>query len=378
MVPTTSLATFIAQNDSELRSLTNNICNRFNYPGDFEDVVQEMYLKLLTNPIIENFKENRIVFNQKKKIKTHVKMSTYIYPIIRNHILSTMKSRESKIINHQLPDCEPLAENICEQDSIIRHTPLDVDYQTLIMSNESSDCVDGPAASLHDFEQSLLQAHKNKKFSLNKRKNKDIKTTGCTLLDILRYLYDGYNNNEIAKIYGVTDMSITNMKQKLTKEMLKFGFGTRERIIPAPVVVKKDLKNQIIKALEGYNSDGFWVELARLLSEARDVGEDISFTGLKNNANRMISAYKFLKVWRPGVLTTPRRILAHFRAISPLQLLHDRLPDNQKDRIDSLLDKILKNKIPAYIVERYATTLVDEAKKKMPDYVYKKHLKNLK
>lgn len=387
MIPTNSLATFIAENDRELRTLTNNICRKFNYPGDSDDVVQDIYLKFLTNPIVEKFKEVRKIPNakatskkEKKYIKVHVKMSTYIYPMIRNHILSKMKCGESRIIQYQLPDCEPLAENLCEQNSMVSHNPIDVNYQTMLQANESSDHIDGQAANLHDFEQSLIQTHRNKKFFLNKRKNKTVKTSGCTLLDILRYLYEGRNNNEIAKIYGVTDMSISNMKQKLTKEMIKFGFGTREKILlPEPVGTKDELKVRITKALETYDKDGFWVELARFLSEAKDMGEDISFTGLKNNVNRMISAYKFLKMWRPGALTTPRKIIGHFRAISPLQMLYDRLPENiREEKINDILDRVLLNKIPAYVVERYATTLIDESKKVMKDYVIERHLKNFK
>jgi len=386
MVPTNSLATFIAENDNELRNITRNICKKFNYPGDADDVVQDIYLKFLTNPIVEKYKEVRKVPKSgtpkkaKKYIRVHVKMSTYIYPMIRNHILSKMKSGESRIIQYQLPDCEPLAENLCETNSIISHNPIDVNYQTLLMANESSAHLDGTAACMQDFEQSLLQTHRNKKFSLSKRKNKAIKTSGCTLLDILKLLYEGYNNNEIAKQYGVTDMSISNMKQKLTKEMVKFGFGTREKqILPEPVGTKEELKSQILVALETYNKNGFWVELARLLSEARGMEMDLSFVGLKNNANRMIYAYRFLRMWRPGVLTTPRKILGHFRAISPLQTLHDRLPERiRQEKIDNILDRVLLNKIPAYVVERYATTLIDESKETQPDYVIEKHLKNLK
>lgn len=392
MVPTTSIGTFISKNDSELRSMTAHICEGFNYPGDPEDIVQDMYLKLLTNPIIENYQEERVVFKalsisskqkeiEKKKpelIRVRVKMSTYIYSIVKNLILSKLKTPESRVMKFQLPDCEPMAEATNEVDTVFRHTPINLDYQTILLNNESPDGINGIAADLKDFEKHLLRKQKNKWFSLDKRKNKDISTAGCTLIDILQYLYDGYSNSEIADIYGVTDMSITNMKQKLAREMYKFGFGNGRRK-PGPVPVpSKTLKAQIQVALQTYEKNGSWVNLARLMSEARDQNENLTFTGLKNNINRMIGAYDFLKEWRPNILETPEKILGHYRAISPLRMLHNRLPVKIRvAKIQSILDRIINGEIPAYVVERYATTLIDPSKKKMDDYVTEDHLKNL-
>jgi DNA-directed RNA polymerase specialized sigma24 family protein len=387
MVPTTSIATFISKNDSELRSMTTHICEGFNYPGDPEDIVQDMYLKLLTNPIVENYQEERVVFKapspkqeeiEKKKpelIRVRVKMSTYIYSIIKNLILSKLKSREQRVIKFQLPDCEPLAETTNELDTVFRHTPINLDYQTVLLNNESPDGINGIAADLKDFEISLLQKQKNKWFSLDKRKNKGVSTSGCTLIDILHYLYDGYSNSEIAEKYGVTDMSITNMKQKLAREMQKFGFGNGQR---KSVIPSKNLKAQIQVALEVYERNGSWVILAKLMSEARNQNENLEFTGLKNNINRMIGAYDFLREWRPRILETPEKVRGHYRAISPLRMLHNRLPVKTRvAKVQSILDKVINGEIPAYVVERYATTLVDPSKKKMEDYVTEEHLKNL-
>jgi hypothetical protein len=117
----------------------------------------------------------------------------------------------------------------------------------------------------------------------------------------------------------------------------------------------------ILKAVDVYAQTGAWVPLAKLLAEAKSKKENLSFTGLKNNANRMISAYRFLEVRRPDVLETPEDIFGQFRAFACLPTLWKRLPpgEEREKRIDAILENIINGRIPTYVVERYATTLTD-------------------
>jgi hypothetical protein len=135
-------------------------------------------------------------------------------------------------------------------------------------------------------------------------------------------------------------------------------------------------KNQILKAVENYVQYEAWVPLAKLLAEAKDRGDDLSFAGLKNNANRLISAYRFLEVRRPDILETPEEILGQFRAIACLPTLWKRLSpgEEREKRIQAILENIINNRIPTYVVERYATTLTDESKKLIDSYVIPTHL----
>jgi hypothetical protein len=140
-------------------------------------------------------------------------------------------------------------------------------------------------------------------------------------------------------------------------------------------------EEQKFKILEAIENTGSWVTLAKLLADAKDSGEDLSFTDLKNNANRMISAFRFLEVRRPSVLEHPEEITKEYRAIACLPTLYGRLPDTEESpreaRIEMLLDKILNKEVPTYVVERYATTLTDESKKALDDYVTSSNLQKI-
>jgi len=167
------------------------------------------------------------------------------------------------------------------------------------------------------------------------------------------------------------------------------GLGRRKEVLIASNQIKNigifkmtnDQKNEIFTAIEIFRDNGSWIPLAKLLSEAKiqNKNEDFSFTGLKNNANRMIAAYQFLEVRRPDILETPEEILGQFRAFACLPTLSHRLeriiPDkNDRDkRLDAILEKVIRNEIPTYIVERYATTLTDESKRELDSYVMPTH-----
>lgn len=250
MIPTNDLSIFIKKNDQDVRCMVAQICESFNYHGSIEDIVQDIYLKVITYKIVESYDPDFYG-------EDTVKMSTFIYHIIKNHIISCLKSPQNRLVRYQLSDCDSAEAN--EIDLIINRNTVAEETQNIIHNNECSDSIEGLGAELRDFEKRFNKSKNNKKYTLGKRKfkNKDraynflkklsesymeenseelkeiksrienIDETGCTLLDIFRLLYKGYNNKQIAQIYSVSNMSITNMKHRLAKEMMKYGFGKK-------------------------------------------------------------------------------------------------------------------------------------------------------
>jgi len=251
MVPTNSFPDFVHHNDVDIRCMTTQICESLNYPGSYEDIVQDIYLKMLTYKIVESYDP----FYHGNEFES--KMSTFIYTIIKNHVISRLKSPENRLIRFKLSDCDPSAEMADEVESIIRNHPIAENVRNIMESNESSDKPDGIGIELRDFERRFRTSSNNKTFSLKKRKCKENKESyefldnlkdimgdhpeisdlrdkidhiddnGCSLLDLFQLLYKGYNNKQIAAIYSISDMNVTLMKQRLAKEMMRYGFNVR-------------------------------------------------------------------------------------------------------------------------------------------------------
>lgn len=210
MIPARNISAFIRKNGNELQSMVVFICGAYNYKGPYEDIVQDIYVKILTSNILRRFDYKR------------AKISTFLYPTIKNHVITSIKNPEYKISRRRLPDCETSTGEF--YDGIIHHYPVAVDYQTVVINNNTSESYNGLGEQIRDFIKSFSGSNKNKKHSLTKRKNKEKETTGYSLLDVFHYLYEGYNNNEIAELYGVTPMSISHIKQQLAQAMATHGF----------------------------------------------------------------------------------------------------------------------------------------------------------
>jgi DNA-directed RNA polymerase specialized sigma subunit len=221
MIPTNNISIFLRHNDSELRFMIIHICESLDYPESVEDLVQGIYTKFLTSDILQSYNRH---FCRGRSMSSQ--MSTYLYPIIRNHILSLLKSQDYRFMKNQVSDYDPdLADDMHEIDQTLKNNEIAEEYKSTLHYNNDSDQIDGTAFELRDFEARFEKSEENKKFDLKKRKNKNEKIPECTLLEIFRYLYKGYSNKQIARIYGVTDMSITHMKHKLAEAMVKYGFG---------------------------------------------------------------------------------------------------------------------------------------------------------
>jgi len=249
MVQTNNLADFVSKNDPDMKRLTTQICQSLQYPGSVCDIVQDVYVKMKIYGIIESYDPH---FHGEQFIS---KLSTFVYRIIRNHVISCLKAPENRLVRFQLSDCDPSAELVDEVESIIRNHPIAEEARNIMEHNEDSDSIDGIGTELRDFERQFSKSKDNKRFSLRKRKCKkkdasynflddlkaimgespdiedlrnrinNIERDGCTLLDLFQLLYKGYNNKQIAAIYSISYMSVTLMKQRLAQEMMRYGFG---------------------------------------------------------------------------------------------------------------------------------------------------------
>lgn len=273
MVPTNSFSVFLQNNNLEFRSLVISVCDSLNFLGSSEDMIQDLYLKFLTSEIIESFDEH---FRNK-----NTKMTTYLYPIIRNYVVSKLKSNEYRYFRQNLRNYEP-SDDIDDLDLVLCHNPVAVDYINLLLHNESSDGPSGLGSQFRSFERQLERSRKNSKKYLKKRKYRktnflnelkqelaDLKhrnidlddpeyreiserikdaqsTTGCSLIDIFILLYRGYSGKQIAKVYGVSDMSVTNVKYKLAKAIFNYGIK--------PVKKRKNGRTKMSKVPVGSGS----------------------------------------------------------------------------------------------------------------------------
>jgi len=247
MVPTNHFSVFLKNNDLEFRSLVISLCDSLNYPGSPEDIIQDLYVKFMTSRIIEDFNPNH---RQKE-----TKMTTYLFKIIKNFIVSKMVSSEcrySQDLRNYEPSCDP------EIDLNVARNPVNVNFVDVLLHNESSDHSEGLKSKLKSFERYLKRARKNKTYlkkrkagetdfipelrqelSRLKRREVDLNDpeyheimkrvervrtdSGCTLIDVFTLFYRGYSGKQIAKIYSVSDMSVTNVKHKLAKALLNYG-----------------------------------------------------------------------------------------------------------------------------------------------------------
>lgn len=253
MVNTNSLTVFLKKNDLEFRSLVVSVCDKFDFPGSPEDVIQDLYHKFITGSIIEDFNPN-----YKKK---PTKMFTYLYPIVKNFVVSLLKSPENRFYKQNLRNYEP-SSDLDEIDEVISRVPVHVDYAFVSVSNGDTDSFDSLGADFHTFKRQLIRTRKNKVYLKKRRrtrsafleelrseltvlKKKEISPDdpelqeiekrisascdGCSLTDIFSLLYRGYSGKQIASLYSVSNMSISNVKYLLGKALLAHGIKPVER-----------------------------------------------------------------------------------------------------------------------------------------------------
>jgi len=213
MIPTNNLSVFVRHNDTDLRCIVGDICSSFSFVGSVEDIVQDLYLKLLTSDILQNY--NRYFYKGKPG---HVQMSTYLYPIIKNHILSKIKSSDYRHAKYRQ---EWIEQDFDEVDDVEIRDAMP-ERTSALEHNDDEDGVDGLAFAFKEFAERFKKSHLNESVRYERGGAKP-----RTLLDIFHYMYLGYTNHQIAEIYGVSDMNISHTKAKLAAAMARFGLGSK-------------------------------------------------------------------------------------------------------------------------------------------------------
>lgn len=195
---TQSLGDFVRLNDSDVRSFISSLFSSYNCPPSFtiDDVVQDIYLKFAKFNILNLFDPNRATT-----------LSTFLFKVIRNELLTLLK-REDVSVNH---------------DRELRGSMLSMEYMNIRHHNNVSHEPLDINLELEEFEQHFLKKAYNKTYTLKGRRNKDVQTTGCSLLDVYKHLKDGLSNREIALMYGVSNMFVSTMKREIALAMNKYG-----------------------------------------------------------------------------------------------------------------------------------------------------------
>jgi hypothetical protein len=218
---TQNVAEFVRYNHSEVSRLVRSICSSFDFDSHTEDVIQNLYLKFLTRKTLERFDPNH---------EQGTKISTYLHSVIVNMVKAMCAEKENRIERHRHkfqyidPQKRKYREDPCydEIEMAIHTEGMNLDYEGTLYSNYSTESIDGLNLDLDLFEVYLKKM--NRTFNLNRRGCKNIRIKGgLSLLDVFRYMRNGYNHRWIALKYGVSVTFITVIKTEIKLLMIKFG-----------------------------------------------------------------------------------------------------------------------------------------------------------
>lgn len=229
MLHTTTFNEFVRLNHGELRSMVGSICKKYEVRS-IDDVVQDVCIHLYTHNIIEKYDPSYRGQNKTAKI------STYLYPILRNIVRSRRRCSDYKYYKsrwvpydcpHGTGNFEEYTSSSCIEDDDIdlamRYEQLDANYKNVMSQDSISKNPDELKEDLDSFGRYLEK--KNKKFSLKRRRDKSKNRNGCSLTEIYFMFREGQNIHEIAQYYGVSDTFILNLKKIIRNEMKKYGLN---------------------------------------------------------------------------------------------------------------------------------------------------------
>ena len=217
---TQDVAEFVRYNHSEVSRLVASICARFDFTSYTDDVIQNLYAKFLSRRTLERFDP---------EYHGGTKISTYLHKIIVNMVKAMCSEKENRIERHryqfQYIDTQKrhYRDDPCydEVEMAIHTEGMDVDYEGNLYANYVTEPVDGMIFDLDLFEKYLKKM--NRTFKLNRRRCKNVKSKGLSLLDVFQYLRKGYNHRAIAHKYGVSVTFITSLKTEIKLLMIKYG-----------------------------------------------------------------------------------------------------------------------------------------------------------
>jgi len=210
MVPARTVLSFYRRNNSELIAIATYICKQYRCPVSPADVIQDIYFKLLTTNILKDYDPDKV--NQAGKT---TKLSTYIYLIVKNHVLCLINACEYRILKCEIPENIGFAED--DIDHTLAYYAIATDYQTLLERNRISDASDNLGFDIRSFIHHFYSSRANRKFKK------------FSLIDIFLDIYHGYSNREIAAKYGVSEMTTIILKNRIAKAMQKYGFEMKRK-----------------------------------------------------------------------------------------------------------------------------------------------------
>lgn len=208
-----TVSKFVYYNQVEVRKMVHSICIRYGVTA-VDDVLQHFYEHLIDRKILKKYDPNH---------PSATKISTYLYRTIENLVLIQMKSNEGKIEQHRIDQdyYDFFHQHDDDENTTLPTERVKIEYENMISRNEISDEIDGIGFDLKLFEAHLRK--RNKHYTLNKRKDKQVGEKGLDLLAVFQLLQGGFSNREIAHKFGVSDMFITTLKNEIRDLMVKFG-----------------------------------------------------------------------------------------------------------------------------------------------------------
>lgn len=209
MVYTKNVADFVYANHDELCHLATTIFRQSPAFCSVDDVVQELYIKFLTEKTLGKFDPCR-----------NTKVSTYLYRVLRNLVNRIYNSNEGIIHSHQfdMEFTDVLHHNEFTSSNRSEDLPsMNVEYEGIVLRNQMSDEIDGLNFDLDFFDTYLERIPR-----IMKRKKKGMNTSHL-LVKVFRLMREGMTNKDIALKYNVSNMFITNLKSEIKGHMKRFG-----------------------------------------------------------------------------------------------------------------------------------------------------------
>ena len=205
-----TISKFFRLNHDQVGYITRSLCSKHRIES-YEDMVQEVYSYIMDKKILKKYDPN----NPNK-----ASFSTFMYTVIENVIRTKKHGNENQIEKSRF---RPAYRNTSDySDPAIRLKDIAVDYENILEQNKMSDDMEGLGSTIDDFEQRFLPTV-NKVYTLQRRRDKKTQTTGTSLLIVFRLLREGYSSREISRIYGVSDMFISNLKKKISNALKEYG-----------------------------------------------------------------------------------------------------------------------------------------------------------
>lgn len=200
---------FVSKNALEIKKLVQGVCYHYKI-DEVDDILQDFYTALISKDVLSKFDPNH---------PSKTKISTYLYRNIKNIIRAHNKSNEGRVEKHCIRGYNALYKE--DHRDICDTAKIDVDYETVINRNQSSDRIDGVNFDLDLFETFLKKS--DKFYHLKKRKNQVLEVKGLTLSEVFSLMRRGINHRVISETFGVSNMFISNLKNEIRDRMEKFG-----------------------------------------------------------------------------------------------------------------------------------------------------------